>query len=104
MNQTGAIFLAVSLMIIMLGMGLSLTLPDFRRILVYPKAILTGLLNQLVLLPLIGMMILMFVEAPPEIAVGIMLLAAAPGGATSNLITHLAKGGHSPFGFIDSFQ
>ena len=92
MNNTGAIILAVCLFIIMFGMGLSLTLADFKRIIQRPKAILIGLLNQVVLLPIIGYLILMFFDVRPEIAVGIMILAAAPGGPTSNLISHLAKG------------
>jgi len=92
MNNTGAIVLAVCLFIIMFGMGLSLTLADFKRIIQRPKAILIGLLNQVVLLPIIGYLILMFFDVRPEIAVGIMILAAAPGGPTSNLISHLAKG------------
>ena len=92
MNNTGAFILAVCLFIIMFGMGLSLTLADFKRIIQRPKAILIGLLNQVVLLPIIGYLILMFFDVRPEIAVGIMILAAAPGGPTSNLISHLAKG------------
>jgi len=76
----------------MLGMGLSLVANDFKRIFVYPKAILVGLVNQLILLPLIGFAIVVLFPLSPEIAIGIMILAACPGGPTSNLITHLAKG------------
>jgi BASS family bile acid:Na+ symporter len=76
----------------MLGMGLSLVIDDFKRIIVYPKAILVGLVNQLILLPLIGFGIAVGFPLTPEIAIGIMILAACPGGPTSNLITHLAKG------------
>ncbi len=92
MDQLSTIILAASLCIIMLGMGLSLRLSDFRRIIFYPKAIFVGLTNQLILLPLIGFAIVSLLNLPPEISIGIMILAACPGGPTSNLISHLAKG------------
>lgn len=92
MDKVSTIVLASSLIIIMLGMGLSLVMDDFKRILVYPKAIIVGLVNQLILLPIIGFTIAISFPLPPEIAIGIMILAACPGGPTSNLITHLAKG------------
>ncbi len=92
MDKASTIVLASSLIIIMLGMGLSLVIDDFKRIIVYPKAILVGLVNQLILLPLIGFGIAVGFPLTPEIAIGIMILAACPGGPTSNLIAHLAKG------------
>lgn len=92
MDKISTIILAASLIIIMLGMGLSLVIDDFKRIFVYPKAILIGLTNQLILLPLIGFIIALIFPLKPEIAIGIMILAACPGGPTSNLIAHLAKG------------
>ncbi|MEQ9287360.1 MAG: bile acid:sodium symporter family protein [Cyclobacteriaceae bacterium] len=92
MDKVSTLILAVSLIIIMLGMGLSLVIDDFKRIVVYPKAIVVGLTNQLVLLPLIGFTVASIFPLRPEIAVGVMILAACPGGPTSNLITHLAKG------------
>lgn len=92
MDKASTIVLASSLIIIMLGMGLSLVTDDFKRIIVYPKAILVGLVNQLIFLPLIGFGIALAFKLPPEIAIGIMILAACPGGPTSNLIAHLAKG------------
>ena len=92
MDKISTIILALSLIIIMLGMGLSLVLADFKKIIVYPKAIIVGLTNQLIILPLIGFAIAIFFPISPEIAVGVMILAACPGGPTSNLITHLAKG------------
>lgn len=85
------LFLPLALAIIMLGMGLSLTIGDFKRVLVAPKAILIGLLAQLVLLPLIGFGLMEFWELRPEYAVGIILLAACPGGPTSNLFAYLGK-------------
>ena len=92
MDSVSAMVLAASLVIIMLGMGLSLVVDDFKRIFVYPKAIIVGVVNQLILLPLIGFAIASAFHVRPEIAVGIMILAACPGGPTSNLIAHLAKG------------
>jgi BASS family bile acid:Na+ symporter len=86
------LFLPFSLAVIMFGMGLSLRVDDFKRILIYPKAVGIGLLNQLVLLPIIAFGIAKVFSLPPELAVGLMILAVCPGGATSNLITHLAKG------------
>ncbi|WP_299606267.1 bile acid:sodium symporter family protein [uncultured Aquimarina sp.] len=92
MDNISTIILAASLIIIMLGMGLSLVISDFKRILIYPKAILVGLINQLIILPLIGFTLVSILSLEPEIAIGIMILAACPGGATSNLISHLAHG------------
>ena len=92
MDQLSTIILAASLFIIMLGMGLSLVTDDFKRVLVYPKAVIVGLVSQLILLPLIGFGIASLFDLRPEIAVGIMILAACPGGPTSNLIAHMAKG------------
>ena len=92
MDKISTIILAGSLIIIMLGMGLSLVIDDFKRIIVYPKAILVGLTNQLIILPILGFAIASLFPLRPEIAIGIMILAACPGGPTSNLIAHLAKG------------
>lgn len=92
MDQISTIVLAVGLIVIMLGMGLSLVAEDFKRIVVYPKAMLLGLTNQLIILPLIGFAVCVLFSLSPDIAIGIMILAACPGGPTSNLIAHLAKG------------
>lgn len=85
------ILLPVALIVIMLGMGLSLTLQDFKRVVVYPKATFVGLFGQLILLPLVAFLILKVIELPPTLAVGVMLLAVCPGGPTSNLISNLAR-------------
>ncbi|MCF8284365.1 MAG: bile acid:sodium symporter family protein [Sphingobacteriales bacterium] len=87
-----SIFLPLALGIIMLGLGLSLTLDDFKRVVLYPKAILIGLVCQMILLPIICFVIALTFGLPPELAVGLMLLAASPGGATANLYSHLSKG------------
>ncbi|VAW11563.1 Sodium/bile acid symporter family [hydrothermal vent metagenome] len=86
------VFLPLSLAIIMLGMGMTLIPADFTRIAKYPKAILIGLTNQLIILPLIGFSLAIAFNLEPIMAVGIMILAACPGGPTSNLITQVCKG------------
>lgn len=86
------IFLPLSLSFIMFGMGLSLTLGDFKRIIIYPKAVTIGLVNQLLFIPLVAFGLIKIFGLQGELAVGLMILAVCPGGATSNLITHLAKG------------
>jgi len=92
MDNSATIALALSLFIIMIGMGLSLTIDDFRRILKYPLAIFVGFLNQIILLPLLAYLLIVLLSVEAEIAIGLMILAACPGGPTSNLLTHLAKG------------
>ncbi len=77
---------------IMLGMGLSLTLEDFKRVVIYPQAVGLGLVAQLMVLPIIGFAIASLFPLEPELAVGVMILAACPGGPTSNLVTFLAGG------------
>jgi BASS family bile acid:Na+ symporter len=91
-NFLTAVFLPLALFIIMLGMGLGLTVSDFKRIFVDPKAVILGLLAQLILLPVVGFILAGLFPLTPELAVGLMILAACPGGPTSNLMTYLAKG------------
>jgi BASS family bile acid:Na+ symporter len=91
-NFLTAVFLPLALFIIMLGMGLSLTLNDFKLVLVEPKAVFVGLMAQLLLLPIVGFGLANVFPLSPELAVGVMLLAACPGGSTSNLITYLVRG------------
>ncbi len=91
-NIVTTLFLPLALAVIMLGLGLSLALTDFKRILRYPLAVVVGLVCQTLLLPLICFGIAVAFELPPELAVGLMLLAASPGGATANLFSHLARG------------
>lgn len=86
------IFLPISLAIIMLGMGMTLIPDDFRRIFKYPKAILIGLTNQLILLPIIGFTLAILFDLDPILAVGLMILTSCPGGPTSNLITQVCNG------------
>jgi BASS family bile acid:Na+ symporter len=91
-NVLTEVFLPLALAIIMLGMGLSLTLTDFKRILLYPKAIAVGIINQIIMLPLLAFAIIALLGLETELAVGLVILAACPGGPTSNLISHLSRG------------
>lgn len=88
----GQIFLPVSLTIIMFGMGLTLVIGDFIRIFTYPKAVLVGLINQIILLPIIGFSIVVLFKLSPTMATGVMILSLCPGGPTSNLITQVSRG------------
>ncbi|CAA0080686.1 Pantothenate precursors transporter PanS [Zhongshania aliphaticivorans] len=84
--------LPVSLFIIMIGMGLGLTVDDFVKEARHPRASIVGSIGQLLLLPALGFLLAWGLTLPPAIAVGLVILAACPGGATSNVITYLAKG------------
>ncbi|MEL6698926.1 MAG: bile acid:sodium symporter family protein [Bacteroidota bacterium] len=86
------VLLPASLFIIMLGMGLSLVVDDFRRVFSQPKAALIGLGNQLIFLPLIAFGLTQVISMPNTFAIGLMLIAACPGGVTSNLISHVSRG------------
>ena len=86
------IFLPLSLFIIMLGMGLSLVPNDFKQVVLFPKAVILGLIGQIILLPVIAFLLIKLLNVTPVIAVGVMLIAVCPGGTSSNLISHLAKG------------
>ena len=86
------IALPVALGIIMFGLGLSLTLGDFARVGKHPKAVIVALGCQLILLPAICLGLVFLFQLPPILAVGMMLLAAAPGGTTANLYSHLFRG------------
>lgn len=92
MDESSTLFLAVSIMIIMIGMGLGLTLQDFRQVGENPKPVLMGLFNQIILLPLIGFVLCLIFIPEPFIAIGLMMLVACPGGTSSNIITLLARG------------
>lgn len=86
------ILLPLALAFIMLALGVGLTPADFRRIFAQPKAFLTGAVLQFITLPLLAIVIVALIPAPPALKVGIVLLAACPGGTTSNLLTHMARG------------
>jgi BASS family bile acid:Na+ symporter len=86
------VLLPLALGIVMLGLGLGLTVADFRRVLAYPKAVLIALACQVILLPAVCFGLVVAFDLDPLLAVGMMLLAAAPGGTTANLYSHLFGG------------
>ncbi len=87
-----ALLMPIALGVIMLGLGLSLQIADFKRVVLYPKAVVVGLCCQLILLPAICFGLTLSFGLSPELAVGLMLLAASPGGPTANLYSHLFNG------------
>ena len=89
---TTTVLLPLALGVIMLGLGLGLTPEDFRRVARYPKAVLLGLGLQVLVLPWVAFGLALAFALPPELAVGLLLLAASPGGATANIYSHLARG------------
>jgi BASS family bile acid:Na+ symporter len=82
----------IALALIMLGLGMSLTVQDFLRVTKFPKDFFVGIICQLVLLPIVAIILIKLLNTPPELAIGVMLIAAAPGGVTSNILTKFAKG------------
>lgn len=92
MNVITDVILPLALAFIMFTLGLGLTFSDFARVAKMPKNFLIGLVSQLVFLPLVALMIIFFWPLQPELAIGLILIAAAPGGVTSNILTSFAKG------------
>lgn len=84
--------LPIALAIIMLGLGLSLTMDDFRRVARSPKAVVLALMLQVLVLPVVAFGLVKAFDVDPLLAVGVMLLAASPGGTTANLFSHLFRG------------
>ena len=82
----------LSLALIMLALGMGLTVQDFTRVLKQPKDFLVGLVCQLIFLPIIAFALVLILDTPVELAVGLMIIAAAPGGVTSNILTKFANG------------
>ena len=82
----------IALALIMLGLGLGLTTQDFTRVLRNPKDFLVGFIAQLIILPIVAYLLIKILNTPTEIALGVMIIAAAPGGITSNVLTKFAKG------------
>ena len=82
----------IGLALIMLGLGMNLTINDFLRVLKVPKDFLVGFFCQIILLPIIAFVIIRLLNMPIELALGVMLIAAAPGGVTSNVLTKFANG------------
>jgi BASS family bile acid:Na+ symporter len=92
MSALTTIGLPVALGIIMFGLGLSLTVGDFARVLKQPKAVIIALACQLLVLPVIAFGLVLLFQLPPVLAVGMMMLAASPGGTTANVYSHLFRG------------
>ena len=86
------IFLPLALAFIMFALGLGLTGADFLRVLKQPKDFLVGAISQIILLPIIAFILIKIWPISPELAIGVMIIAAAPGGVTSNILTSFAKG------------
>ena len=82
----------IALALIMLGLGLGLTIKDFLRVINNPKDFTVGIVCQLILLPIVAYILVLILRLPVEIAVGLMIIAAAPGGVTSNVLTKFANG------------
>ena len=82
----------IILALIMLGLGLGLKLEDFTRVLKTPKDFIVGFISQLIILPIVAYLLIIILKTPPEIAIGVMIIAAAPGGVTSNIMTKFADG------------
>jgi bile acid:Na+ symporter, BASS family len=87
-----AVFLPIALGVVMLGLGLGLTVEDFKRVLLFPKAVLVALVCQVLLLPAVCFGLVLAFDLPPALAVGMMLLSASPGGSTANINSHLFGG------------
>ena len=86
------IFLPIALAFIMLSLGLGLTGTDFLRVIKQPKDFFVGTISQIILLPVIAFALIKVWAISPELAVGVMIIAAAPGGVTSNILTSFARG------------
>jgi len=86
------VILPLALAFIMFTLGLGLSISDFSNVFKKPKNFLIGLVSQLIFLPIVGLILVIIWPLPIEIAIGVMLIAAAPGGVTSNILTFFARG------------
>ena len=86
------IFLPIALAFIMFALGLGLTGKDFLRVIKQPKDFFVGTISQIILLPVIAFILVKIWPISPELAIGVMIIAAAPGGVTSNILTSFARG------------
>ena len=82
----------IALALIMLTLGLGLTIKDFTRVISQPKDFLLGVICQLIILPIVAFILIKIFKTPLELALGVMIIAAAPGGVTSNVLTKFANG------------
>jgi BASS family bile acid:Na+ symporter len=91
-EEIARLFLPITLAIIMFSMGLTLTVPDFLRLVQRPRAVVVGVIMQIVVLPIVTFLLVSIIPMRPEIAVGFMLIAACPGGTSSTMLTHIGRG------------
>ena len=92
MNFVTDVILPLALAFIMFTLGLGLSISDFSNVFKKPKNFFIGLISQLIFLPIVGLFLVIIWPLPIEIAIGVMLIAAAPGGVTSNILTFFARG------------
>jgi len=92
MGTVTEVFLPVALAFIMFSLGLGLTFADFARVATQPRDFLVGAISQIILLPAVAFLLIGLWPMPPELALGVMIIAAAPGGVTSNILTSFARG------------
>tara|TARA_Y100000389_G_scaffold65139_1_gene61215 strand:- start:194 stop:1042 length:849 start_codon:yes stop_codon:yes gene_type:complete len=90
--ETAKLISPIALALIMFGLGTSLKIDDFLRVFRYPKDFFVGLFCQMIILPIIAFLLIKIINIPTEIALGVMIIAAAPGGVTSNILTKFANG------------
>lgn len=91
-QMAATIALPLALVIIMFGLGLSLTVQDFKRVISFPRPVLVGLFCQMIILPAFAFFLCYLFKLKPEFAIGLMVLAASPGGVSSNIYSHLSDG------------
>lgn len=91
-DTNGLWVLNIALAVVMFGVALGITLNDFKNLIRQPKLVLVGILSQFILLPLLTFLVVLLIKPQPSIALGMMMVAACPGGNISNFMTHLAKG------------
>lgn len=91
LDMISKILMPVALIIVMLGMGLTLKISDFKRVITFPKAGFLGIAGQIILLPIMALIFISLIPMPPEIAIGIIVLSACPGGIVSNIIVFSGK-------------
>lgn len=91
-DSEGLWILNIALAVVMFGVALGITLNDFKSLLKHPKLILVGVLSQFILLPFVTFLLVILIKPQPSIALGMIMVAACPGGNISNFMTHLAKG------------
>ena len=91
-DASGLWILNIALAVVMFGVALGVKVDDFKILLKQPKIVLVGILSQFILLPLLTFGLVILIKPQPSIALGMMMVAACPGGNISNFMTHLAKG------------